>query len=94
MSQRCCNHYCNKELTEEDKTDFGGSLKERIFLVHHLCNECFNKFDVQKKRGRWQYIEDQLGLTPPIMTQAEKDIRKQPYTESLTEWISWQGSNG
>lgn len=89
MSQKCYNHHCGKELTEEDKTDFCGCFKERVFLECHLCNDCFGRFDSQKLAGRGRIIDKHLG----IVTEDNPAASECAYTESRAEWVRRQGED-
>lgn len=102
--EKCYNHYCDKVLTEEDKSDFGYGIA-KIFCECHLCKECWRKFDGQKMRGRFRRIgvnhEQMVEIVAKIDQLAAEDGRSCPfvvgrpeeeerYTESMTEWIEWQ----
>ena len=89
IEQRCYNWHCGRFLTEADKTDFCGCLREKILLPHHLCNECFSKFDSQKMNGRWRLIGNHLGINEGKGKPGDSDR----YTESVDEWIGWQGES-
>lgn len=94
--QRCYNRYCDKLLTEEDKTNLDGVLKEYTFLPSHLCNECWSKFDGQKTRGRlsntgWSQEQQTVVQIEPTLGKVDNQQR---YTESVNEWINWQRSEG
>jgi hypothetical protein len=92
--QRCYNRHCNKLLTEEDKTDMGGCVKEKFFFDQHLCYSCFAKFDGQKMNGRWAFIGEMLAKTDEGKEQAKREQQGLKYTESVSEWIEWQNPQG
>jgi hypothetical protein len=104
--QRCFNRFCNKILTEEDKTTFGGMFSSPKFLKYHLCNDCWAKFDGQKMRGRFRQMgishEKAVEITAALDRLSAEHSFPGPvyhlghpsdekrYTENLEEWIEWQ----
>ena len=101
--KKCYNKYCNKELTEEDKTNFGFVGATPTFLEQHLCNSCWYLFDGQKMRGRFKSVgisHQQLVSLGQLMDQIGgcgftigHPSEEERYTESMSEWIEWQKPN-
>jgi hypothetical protein len=106
MSQKCYNHHCGKVLTEDDAARPFAPNSTAMVFSHHLCNECWARFDGQKMRGRFkmigvphadlvklgQQMDQQIpGGCPFVIGHPSEESR---YTESLDEWVSWQAPVG
>ena len=99
----CYNRHCCKRLTDDDfVTGIDGHRLK--FGKWHMCAECWDKFDGQKMRGRFNrmgILHTQLVQLGAQMDQQFKDEGGCPftighpsdeprYTESMDEWIGWQ----
>lgn len=100
LPQICFNHYCGKILGEDDHCDMF-MTREQTFPIYWLCNECWDKFDGQKMRGRFSMMGFSHNESVSVLAAIERDCGKEifslgrpederRYTESLTEWVEWQ----